>query len=172
VLGETWISHHGSHGKQSTRGIVEKEMHDHPILRGIDDGDIWGPTDVYGVRLPLPGDSQALVLGQVLEGMSPTDGPVSGKQNEPMMPVAWIKTYTTPSGKTARVFATTMGASQDLSSEGLRRLLVNACYWTLGMEDKIPPKSNVDIVGEYRPTPFGHNGFVKGAKPADHALGK
>jgi hypothetical protein len=169
VLGETWISHHGQHGKQSTRGLVAGPMKDHPILRGIADGDIWGPTDVYGVRLPLPGDSQPLVLGAVLEGMKPTDKPVAGKPNDPMMPIAWIKTYTTASGKTARVFATTMGASQDLLSEGLRRLLVNACYWAVGLEDKIPPKSNVDIVGEYHPTPFGHNSYTKGVKPADHA---
>jgi hypothetical protein len=169
VLGETWINHHGHHGKQSTRGIVAKDAKDHPILRGIADGDIWGPTDVYGVRLPLPGDSQPLVLGQVVDGMQPNDSPATGKQNDPMMPVAWIKTYTTPSDKAARVFTTTMGASQDLSSEGLRRLLVNACYWCLGMEDKIPEKSDVAIVGEYKPTPFGHNAFVKGVKPADHA---
>jgi hypothetical protein len=169
VLGETWINHHGNHGKQSTRGIIAKDEKDNPILRGIADGDIWGPTDVYGVRLPLPGDSQPLVLGQVLEGMKPGDKPVEGKQNEPMMPVAWIKTFKSPSGKVARVFTTTMGASQDLSSEGLRRLLVNACYWCLGMEDKIPAKSDVAIVGEYKPTPFGHNAYVKGVKPADHA---
>ncbi|MGD9720487.1 MAG: ThuA domain-containing protein [Pirellulales bacterium] len=170
VLGETWISHHGQHGKQSTRGIIVPEMKSHPIVRGIADGDIWGPTDVYGVRLPLPGDSQPLVLGQVLSGMQPNDPPVEGKPNHPMMPIAWTKTYTTPSGKTARVFTTTMGASQDLSSEGLRRLLVNACYWTLGMESKIAAHSDVALVGEYRPTPFGHNAFVKGVKPADHAL--
>ncbi len=170
VLGETWINHHGQHGKQSTRGIVARDLQDHPILRGIADGDIWGPTDVYGVRLPLPGDSQPLVFGQVLEGMQPDDSPVVGKQNEPMMPVAWIKTYAAPSGKTARVFTTTMGASQDLSSEGLRRLLVNASYWCLGMEDQIPAKSDVAIVGPYKPTPFGHNAFTKGVKPADHAL--
>ena len=68
VLGETWVNHHGQHGKQSTRGIIAKGQEDHPILRGIKDGDIWGPTDVYGVRLPLPGDSKPLVLGQVLDG--------------------------------------------------------------------------------------------------------
>ncbi len=170
VLGETWINHHGQHGKQSTRGIVAKDAQQHPILRGIKDGDIWGPTDVYGVRLPLPGDSQPLVYGAVLEGMQPDDSPVAGKPNDPMMPIAWIKTYQTPGGKTARVFTTTMGASQDLSSAGLRRLLVNACYWALGMEDKIPAETDVAIVGEYRPTPFGHNGYVKGVKPADHGL--
>lgn len=168
VLGETWISHHGSHGKQSTRGLLVPAMKDHPILRGIVDGDIWGPTDVYGVRLPLPGDSQPLVLGQVLSGMSPTDPSATGKVNDPMMPVAWIKTYAAPSGKTARVFTTTMGASQDLLSEGLRRMLVNACYWGVGLEDKIPPKTDVALVGDYRPTPFGFGAFTKGVKPANH----
>ena len=96
-----------------------------------------------------------------------TPKPVAGKQNDPMMPIAWIKSYKTPSGQVARVFTTTMGASQDLSSEGLRRLLVNACYWALKMDDQIPAKSNVEIVGVYEPTPFGHNAYKKGVKPED-----
>lgn len=170
VLGETWINHHGAHGKQSTRGLVVPSMKDHPVLRGIADGDIWGPTDVYGVRLPLPGDSQPLVLGQVLSGMSPTDPPATGKVNDPMMPVAWVKSFTAPNGTKARVFNTTMGASQDLQSEGLRRLLVNACYWATGLEGKIPANSNVALVGEYKPTPFGFGTFTKGIRPADHKL--
>jgi hypothetical protein len=102
--------------------------------------------------------------------MKPTDEPVEGKKNDPMMPVAWTKTYTTKSGKTGRVFTTTMGASQDLLSEGLRRLLVNASYWALGLEDRIPAKATVDIVGEYKPLPFKFGAFVKGVKPADLAL--
>ncbi len=167
VLGETWINHHGGHGTQSTRGIVAPGQQDHPILRGIKDGDIWGPTDVYGVRLPLPGDSRPLVLGQVLVGMKSDDKPLAGPKNDPMMPIAWTKTYKSPSGKTGRAFTTTMGASQDLSSEGLRRLLVNASYWALDMADQIPAESNVDLVGEYAPTPFGHNSYKKGVKPED-----
>jgi Trehalose utilisation len=170
VLGETWVSHHGHHGKESTRGILNPQMKTHPILRGIKDGDIWGPTDVYGINLPLPGDSKPLVYGQVLTGMKPTDPPVEGKKNDPMMPVAWIKTYTGTQGKSARIFTTTMGASQDLATEGTRRLLVNACYWALGMEEKIPAKSSVDLVGEYHPLPFGFKGFKKGVKPSDHAI--
>ena len=71
VLGQTWISHHGQHGKESTRGVIAPGAEQHPIVRGCDD--IWGPTDVYTVRLPLPGDSKPLVLGQVLSGMNPTD---------------------------------------------------------------------------------------------------
>jgi type 1 glutamine amidotransferase len=167
VLGETWISHHGNHGSQSTRGIVAEDAKNHPILRGIKDGDIWGPTDVYGVRLPLPGDSKTLVLGQVLKGMKANDAPVAGKQNEPMMPIAWTRTYHSASGKDARVFATTMGASQDFESVGLRRLLVNAVYWCVGLEKQIAADANVSIVGEFHARPFGNNRFDKGVRPAD-----
>ncbi|MEX2187707.1 MAG: ThuA domain-containing protein [Pirellulales bacterium] len=170
VLGETWINHHGGHGHESTRGIAAPGAKDHPILRGIVDGDIWGPTDVYGVRLPLPGKCKPLVLGAVLAGMKSDDKPVEGKKNDPMMPVAWTNSYTGESGKTSRVFTTTMGASQDLLTEGTRRMLVNACYWALDMDDKIPEKSNVAIVGQYEPRPFKFGGAAKGLKPADHAM--
>jgi hypothetical protein len=170
VLGETWINHHGQHGKQSTRGVIAPGMKDHAVLRGIRDGDIWGPTDVYAVRLPLPEGCQPLVLGQVLGGMQPSDRPVAGKQNDPLMPVSWIRSYQAAPGKTARVFTTTMGASQDLESEGLRRLLVNACYWAVGLEDKIEPGSKVGLVGSYRPRPFRSGGAEPGVKPSRYAL--
>ena len=169
VLGETWINHYGHHGRESTRGVLAPGAEGHSILRGIADGDIWGPTDVYGVRLPLPGDSKPLVLGQVLAGMTPDADPVEGKKNDPMMPVAWIKTYSVEGGPTGRVFTTTMGSSTDLASEGLRRLLVNACYWAVGLEDEIPGKSRVDLVGRYEPRAFGFRKAAKGLMPADHA---
>jgi hypothetical protein len=47
VLGETWVAHHSDHGKQSTRGIIVKGEENNSILRGIGDGAIWTPTDVY-----------------------------------------------------------------------------------------------------------------------------
>jgi hypothetical protein len=169
VLGETWISHHGQHGKQSTRGIIAPEAKDHPILRGIKDGDIWGPTDVYGVRLPLAKGVRPLVLGQVLQGMSPMDKPVSGAVNNPMMPITWVKLSQGEKAEPGRVFTTTMGASQDFRSEGLRRLLVNASYWAVGLENRIPEKSKVDIVGEFHTHPFRGDGFEKGRKPSDFA---
>jgi Trehalose utilisation len=169
VLGETWISHHGHHGKESTRGIIAPGETGHPILRGIKDGDIWGSTDVYGVRLPLPGDSKPLVLGQVVEDMTPSGKPVEGSKNDPMMPVAWVKTFTGESGMPARVFTTTMGAATDLESPGVRRMLVNAAYWAVGLEDKISSDSDVSLVGEYKPRPFGFNGATKGVTPAAHA---
>ncbi|MEW5978847.1 MAG: ThuA domain-containing protein [Acidobacteriota bacterium] len=170
VLGETWIRHHGRHGGESTRGIIAPGQREHPILRGIKDGDIWGPTDVYGVRLPLPGDSKPLVLGQVLEGMQPTDKPVAGTQNDPMMPIAWAKTYTGSAGKSARIFTSTIGAASDMESEGVRRLLVNACYWALGLEDEIRANSRVDPVGPFQPSPFGFKGFKPNLKPAHYSL--
>ncbi len=177
VLGETWISHHGHHKHESTRGLIAPGASGHPILRGIKDGDIWGPTDVYGVRLPLPGDSQPLVLGQVLAGMGPDSPPVEGVQekaknkvakNDPMMPVAWVKTYSIDGGPTGRVFTTTMGSSTDLESGGVRRLLVNACYWAAGLEDAISASSEVNVVGEFEPTMYGFcKGKTAGITPND-----
>lgn len=171
VLGEKWISHHGDHGKESTRGLLAPGAEGHPILRGIADGDIWGPTDVYGVRLPLPGDSTPLVLGQVLSGMTPDAAPVAGDQarkNEPMMPIAWTKTYAVEGGgPRGRVFTTTMGSSTDLASEGVRRLLVNACYWACGLEAQVPEQAVVDVVGSFEPTPFGFGKAKPGLVPAD-----
>ena len=167
VLGETWVNHHGKHGTEGTRGIVAKGQESHPILRGIEPGSVFGTTDVYTVNLPLPGDSTPLVLGEVTETLKPDSKAVAGKKNDPMMPVAWTKTYAGAAGKSARVFTTTMGAAEDFGYEGTRRMLVNACYWALGMEDKIPAKSNVELVGEFTPTPFGNNRFKKGVKPED-----
>jgi type 1 glutamine amidotransferase len=169
VLGETWINHHGHHGQESTRGLIAPGAENDPIVRGCDD--IWTKTDVYAVRLPLPGDSKPVVMGQVLSGMNPTDKPVAGPKNDPMMPVAWIKTYKGAGGQTGRVVTTTMGSGEDLLSEGLRRLLVNAAYWCLGMEEKIPARANVELVGDYQPSPFSFFGTEKAnVKPSDHAM--
>ncbi len=170
VLGETWVAHHGNHGSESTRGITAPGQEGNPILRGIKPGEIWGPTDVYTVKLPLPADCKPVVLGQVLVGMKADDKPLEGKKNEPMMPVAWTKSYTGKAGKTARIFTTTMGSSTDFESAGVRRMLVNATYWALGMESRISDALNVSLVGEYKPTKFGFGSFVKGVKPAEHEL--
>ena len=175
VLGETWIDHHGGHGWQSGRGIAAPGAEGHPILRGIADGDVWDPSDVYTVRLPLPVGCKPLLLGQVLAGMSPDDPPCDSEErdgktfdkNDPMMPVAWVRTRKLEGGKKQRVFSTTMGTSQGFARPGTRRLLVNACFWTLGLEDKIPARSKVDLVGEYDPTPFGYLKHRKGVTPQD-----
>ena len=35
---------------------------------------------------------------------------------------------------------------------------------------EVVANSKVDLVGEYKPTPFGGGKFTKGVKPADHKL--
>ena len=170
VLGEKWISHHGHHKHQSTRGVVSDEAKQDDIINGIGDGDVWGSTDVYGVRLPLPGDSKAVILGQVMNrpgefeeediwyGMKPTDSEIAKVNNTgldvstPLMPVAWTKSYQLPGGMEGRVFTSTVGASSDLLIEGTRRLLVNGVYWA--MELPVPPKANVTLIGDYQPTQY------------------
>ncbi|MCK5367273.1 MAG: hypothetical protein KAQ62_01940 [Cyclobacteriaceae bacterium] len=178
VLGEKWISHHGRHGHQSTRGIASSGAANHPILNGIVDGDIWGPSDVYGIRLPQSGDAFPILIGQVVEreneydendallGMRPTDQKLPGKikkendkneeievdQNNPMMPIAWTKSYQLPGGEKGIAFNSTIGASTDLLSEGTRRMLVNAVYWCLDIS--VPEKAEVGLVGTYEPGRF------------------
>jgi len=164
VLGETWISHYGRHKSESTRGLIAKGMKKHPIVKGIED--IWGPSDVYGIKT-LTGDSKPIIMGQVLSGMNPTDKPNPEKK---LVPVAWTKSYTGKAGKPSRIFTTTMGHGGDLKSEGFRRLLANACYWAMKMEDKISAESKVDIVGKYDPNPIGIGKHKKGLKPDDHKL--
>ncbi len=181
VLGEHWVTHHGHHKHQSTRGLQATGTADHPIWQGIEDGAIWGATDVYGVRLPLPGDAQAIVLGQVvnragefdeddlLYGMRDTDTEVATTTqdkeyhpNDPMMPIAWTKSYQLPGGQTGKAFTTTIGASTDFLNEGVRRMMVNASYWLL--DKAVPSPAKVDLVGDYAPTPFAfleEDHFVK-----------
>ena len=116
VLGDTWISHHGKHKKESCRGVIAEGQKDHPVLKGVTD--VWGPSDVYGIR-NLPDSATVLLNGAVLAGMNPDDEPVKGKKNDPMMPLAWVKEFKSKSGVEARIFCTTMGASTDFESEGV-----------------------------------------------------
>ena len=164
VLGETWIDHYGQHNVESTRATIAPGMEQHPIVRGV--GAIWGPSDVYAITR-LTGDSKPLLLGHVLVGMKPSDPP---NEKKAPVPVAWTKSYTGAQGKASRVFTTTMGHCGDLKCENFRRLLVNACYWCLGLEDKIPAKAKVDLVGDYNPNPIHGGGFKKNVKPSDYQL--
>jgi hypothetical protein len=164
VLGETWVNHHGAHGKQSTRGVINEPVKSHSVLRGVTD--IWGPSDVYGV-IHLPTSATVLVWGQVLTGMKPTDPPLEGEKNDPMMPLVWTRDYVNESGKTSVIVTTTMGAAEDLESAGLRRLVVNACYWAVGLTDQIAPAANVDYVGEFKASAFGFGKYKPGVRPAD-----
>jgi type 1 glutamine amidotransferase len=160
VLGETWINHHGVHAKEGTRALINGLVKDHPILRGVKD--IWTPTDVYGIT-GLPTDSEVLIFGQTTIGMT-SSSPLSYEKS--VMPVAWTRSYSSESGKKAKIFTTTMGASVDLISEDLRRLVINACYWAADMEQQIPALNNVQVVGDYNPTMFGFGKYQRGLSPS------
>ncbi len=166
IIGETWHSHHGVHNGQATRGVINPDHADSPLLRGVND--VFGPTDVYGV-VHLPASAEVLMYGQVLSGMKPTDAPLPGEKNEPMMPLVWTKSYRMPEGDEGTVVCSTIGASVDLQSEDLRRLLVNSIYSGVGLE--VPEKADVPLPATYRPTYFGFkdkNFFVdKKIRPED-----
>jgi type 1 glutamine amidotransferase len=171
ILGETWVNHHGQHGKEGTRGLFTDAGKAHPILRGVAPGTVFGTSDVYTINLPLAASAATLVLGEVTETLKPDSKAVAGKKNDPMMPVAWTKTYG-DAGKLGRVFTTTMGASQDCEFEGTRRMIVNACFWAVGLEEKIPAASDVTYVGDYKPTRFQFRKDAEwkpGKFPADYA---
>lgn len=174
ILGETWYTHHGNHKEQSTRGIIPNESKNHPILNGIEDGAIWGATDVYGVRKPLGEGAQVLVLGKSIDrsdafdesdlfyGMRETDtvsakisGPVdnSYNPNEVMPPLVWVNSYQINNGKKGQSITSTIGAASDLLDEDVRRLFVNSSYYLLQLQ--VPEFSKVDTVNSYKPSQFG-----------------
>ncbi len=164
ILGETWVAHHGAHGREATRGVIEEEHAAHPILRGV--SDVFGPTDVYAIR-SLPPDTTILLRGAVLEGMSHDDAPVADDRNDPMHPIAWIRNRKLSDGVTQRIFATTMGSARDWSSHDLRRMLLNAAYWQLGDEELIPSHgSKAPLIGHWNPTPFGFGTWRRGFTPS------
>jgi putative heme-binding domain-containing protein len=164
VLGETWVAHHGHHKVEATRGIVEPANASHPILRGVTD--VFADTDVYAASPPA--DATVLLRGQVLRGMQPSDPPVTGKKNEPMQPIAWTRSVQNAAGKTNQIMCTTMGAATDLQSAGVRRLVVNAIYWGLGME--VPAQADVTPVGDYAPSNYDFGGWRRGLRPEMYAL--
>jgi hypothetical protein len=177
VLGENWVSHWGPNRKGLTRGVREDTKAAQTLLRGVND--VIGDSGVYEAH-PVS-DANILLRGQVLSGMKPTDPPATWTKkwskdgsthgaNEPMMPIAWSRENKAKSGKTNRVFCTTMGAATDLESEGLRRLIINAVYWGFSLE--VPVNADVNYVDAYQPTPYGFKGYRRSIIPADHAVGK
>jgi type 1 glutamine amidotransferase len=177
VYGEGWVNHWGGHKSEATRGVIEPDAKENPLLRGV--SDIFGDTDVYEAYPSA--DSTILVRGIVLKGMKPDDEPADYKRkratdkqeqgiNDPAMPVVWTRVNDNEFGKGNKILCTTMGSATDLQNEGLRRLIVNAAYSFTGLE--VPGNANVEPVDPYKPLFYGFNGFRKGLKVSDQALGK
>ncbi len=191
ILGETWYSHHGHHQQQSARGIIAPNAENHPLVNGIESGAMWGPSDVYGIRMPMAGDAQAIILGQTIDRTDPHDetDPFYGLKesdqkiatesqskkynpNEPMPPIVWTKSYQIAKGKKGQSVTSTIGAATDMVDEEVRRLLVNASYHLLNLE--VPQKAKVDFVGKYSPSAFAFHTDEyweeKGLKVSDHVM--
>ena len=177
VYGEGWVNHWGGHKREATRGVIESGAGDDVLLRGV--SDLFGDTDVYEAYPSA--DSKILVRGVVLKGMKPGDEPADYKKkratdkqeqgvNDPAMPVVWTRVNDNDFGKGNKVLCTTMGSATDLQNEGLRRLIVNAAYSFTGLE--VPAKADVVFVDLFKPLFYGFNGYRKGLKVSDLALGK
>ena len=161
VLGQTWVGHYGKNHSQSTRITVINGKESHPILSGVKD--IWVQAGGY-VGKPVDGD--VLTMAQPLNGMTPDSNPDSTK---PPMPSEWTRSYKSASGKVGRVFTTLYGTPEDMLNDGYRRMVVNGCYWALGMEASIKPDSNIAFVGPFKPNTFAGGSFARGIKPAMYA---
>lgn len=162
ILGETWVGHYGPNHKSSTRLDIVPEKASHPILSGVKS--MWAEIGGYNAY-PIEG-SEVLAMAQPLTGMNP-DSP-NDSTKKPMAG-AWTRTYTGTSGKAGRVFTSTYGASGDVANDGFRRMLVNACFWAVGLEKDIKPDANISLVGPFRPTWLGTLKRADHVKPLDLA---
>lgn len=172
ILGERWVAHHGGHKREGCRGVIEKANAKHPVLHSVKD--VFAPSDVYTVKNLKP-EATILLRGAVTKTLDPKSEILEGKKNDPMMPLAWLREYTSPGGAKGKAFCTTMGAAVDLVSEDARRLIVNASYHLTGLD--VPEKADVAYVDPYHPSFYG---FIRdknywknlNRKPSDYGLGK
>ena len=115
------------------------------------------------------------MLGQVLDGMKPDAAPVAGEKNDPLMPIAWTRTYAGDDGARGRVFTHHDGRGDATSSPRER----GACSSTAStgrsdMEDAIPPDGTDGRPRRrrsLRPT-SASAARKRGVRPGDHALGQ
>ena len=70
-------------------------------------------------------------------------------------------------GKEGRAFCSTQGASEDILSEGVRRMIINATLWCMEMEEHIKADADVSFVGPYNPSTFSFKASVTDATPGD-----
>ena len=161
VLGQTWVGHYGRNHQQSTRITIIDDKKNHPILRGVKD--IWVQAGGY---VGKPTDGEILTMAQPLNGMR-QDSPAD--ETKPPMPSEWTRSYTSKSGKKGRVFTSLYGTPEDILNDGYRRMLINGCFWALGMEDAIKPDASVAFLGPFKPNTFGNGTYARGIKPEMYA---
>tara|TARA_R110002096_G_scaffold386921_1_gene581080 strand:+ start:18472 stop:19524 length:1053 start_codon:yes stop_codon:yes gene_type:complete len=158
VLGQTWVGHYGRNHKQSTRISIVPEKADHAILTGVKDIHV----QCGGYNAVLQDDWNILTTAQPLMSMEIDGEPDATK---PPMASEWTREYTGANGTKGRVFTSLYGASEDILNDGYRRMLVNASYWILGLEEQIVANSPIGFVGKYQPNTFRGGGYARGVKP-------
>jgi glucose/arabinose dehydrogenase/azurin len=161
ILGQSWVGHYGKNHQQSTRIEIVESKKNHPILSGVKD--IWVQAGGY---VGKPASGEILTMAQPLNGMK-QDSPANPKMKP--IPSDWTRTYKAKNGKDARVFTSLYGASEDILNDGYRRMLINACFWAVGMESSIKPDLNVDFVGPYKPNTFSNGKYATGVNPSAYS---
>ena len=163
ILGNTWVGHYGKNHVQGTRTQIIKDQKDNVILTGVGDNAFCHAGAYVGKPGP---DFTVLTESQPLVSMKP-DSDADSKM--PPMPSSWTRHYKSKDGKEHRVFHSTQGASEDIQDENYRRLIVNAMFWTTGLEAAIKPDLNISFVGPYTPNTFSFGGEAQKVKPSDLA---
>lgn len=158
VLGQTWVGHYGRNHQQSTRITIIPEQTGHPILRGVRDIHV----QCGGYNAEPQNDWNILTMAQPLMSMEVDGVPDPSK---PPMASEWTREYTSASGHKARVFTSLYGASEDILNDGYRRMLVNAAYWIVGLEQQIKADAPIHFVGKYQPNTFRGGGYARGVRP-------
>lgn len=170
IFGQQWITHHGhfEDGNKPLTSVYFANKMMQPILRGIQPFEAFSWLyHVHGGEWKLNGDCQILLQGKSLKSNHEIEGNLD---KYPLInPVAWTKTYTTNSGKTAKVFFTTLGHPYDFKDASMRKLLLNSIFWALDAENKIPENGvNADLEVTYEPSNSGFGQkYKKGVKLVD-----
>lgn len=165
ILGETWnpklgAGHYGRNHQFATAMHSVPENSEHPVLRGV--GEMHAMAGAYSAR-PMPG-STILATNQVLQSMEAGAPPVADKEPQP---AAWVREYQYEGGPKGRVFCSTQGASEDILSDGVRRLIINATLWCMGMEKEISADADISFVGPYNPSTFSFKPSITDARPGE-----
>ena len=124
--------------------------------------DMHAMAGAYSAR-PMP-NSTILATNRVLESMKIGAKALPDKAPQP---AAWVRSYRFKGGKEGRVFCSTQGASEDILSEGVRRMIVNATLWCMGFEKYITADADVSFVGSYNPTTYNFKPSITDARPGD-----
>jgi uncharacterized protein len=165
VLGQQWITHHG-HFEDGSAPLTSVYLPENgkqtPILNGVK------PFQAYSWLYHVDGgdwkinpNCETFLEGKSLRSKHQMEGNLD---KYPLtQPVAWTNAYKGTSGKTARVFFTTLGHPFDFKEESMRKLALNGIYWGLGLENLIPKEGvNATLVAPYEPN---NSGFGEKFKP-------